>query len=104
MTFFDKAGNPVRLQLHLRYRATITNLASGLTLPDNSSYNAKIDLLTGVAEVNGNVYNVKNRETGIRIKDIGRIVFDAEGNIVFEAGRHDVKFGDATPQYCAALA
>ncbi len=51
-----------------------------------------------------NVYNVKNRETGIRIKDIGRIVFDAEGNIVFEAGRHDVKFGDATPQYCAALA
>lgn len=42
---------------------------------------------------------------GIRIKDIGRLVFDADGNITFQAGRHDVGgFGNAGPQYCAAVA
>ena len=103
--FFDAAGIPLRLQGHLRYRATITNTATGKTLTDNAAYNFKIDLVTGVVEVNGFIYNVKDRETGFRIKDIGRIVFDAAGNIAFEAGRHDAGgFGDATPLYCTALA
>ena len=103
--FFDQVGNPLRIQGHLRYRATITNTATGKTLTDNAAYNYKVDLVTGVVEVNGFVYNVKDRETGFRIKDIGRIVFDAAGNVTFEAGRHDADgFGDATPLYCTALA
>ncbi len=104
-TFFDKAGEPLRIQFHIRYRAAIINLTSGKTLPDNANYNGIIDAVTGVVEVNGRIYNVKDRENGIRIKDVGRLVFDADFNITFEAGRHDVGgFGDATPQYCAALA
>lgn len=102
--FFDREGNPSRLQAHLRYRATITNTATGKTLKDDSSYSFKVDFVTGVQEVNGRVYDVKDRETGFRIKDVGRLVFDAAGNITFEAGRHDVKFEDATPLYCRALA
>ena len=103
--FFDPAGNPARIQGHLRYLATITNTATGKTLTDDAAYNYKVDLVTGVVEANGLIYNVKDRETGFRIKDIGRIVFDAEGNVTFEAGRHDASgFGDATPLYCAALA
>jgi hypothetical protein len=103
--FFDKDGNPLPFHFHVQYQATITNTATGKTLADNSSYNGTLDLVTGVLEVNGRIYNVKDRENGIRIKDIGRIVFDAEGNIIFEAGRHDVDgFGDPTALYCAALA
>lgn len=105
VTFFDKDGNPVRLQFHLRYRATITNIASGKTLPDNAFYNARVDLLTGVEATSGVVYNVKDRETGIRIKDVGRLVVDGEGNVIFEAGQHDVQAGYVSPdpQYCAVL-
>ena len=104
-TFFDKDGNPLRSVFHIRYRATITNLTSGKTLTDNADYNGTVDLVTGVIEVNGRIYNVKDRGNGIRIKDIGRLVLDADFNITFEAGRHDVDgFGDATAQYCAALA
>jgi len=104
-TFFDKAGDATRTQFHIVYRATITNLATEKTLTDNANYNGTIDLVTGAIEVNGLIYNVKDRANGIRIKDIGRLVFDADFNITFEAGRHDVGgFGDATAQYCAALA
>ncbi len=104
-TFFDKAGDATRTQFHIVYRATITNLATEKTLTDNANFNGTIDLVTGAIEVNGLIYNVKDRANGIRIKDIGRLVFDADFNITFEAGRHDVGgFGDATAQYCAALA
>jgi hypothetical protein len=103
-TFFNGAGDPIRLHFHIPYRSNITNLTTGKTLKDNANYTVTIDLITGVLAVNGVVYNVKDAETGIRIKDIGRLVFDAEGNIVFEAGRHDVNaFDDATEQYCAVL-
>ncbi len=103
-TFFDKAGDPLRIVFHFRYRATITNLTTGKTLPDNADYNGVFDVTTETLEVNGRIYNLKDRENGIRIKDVGRIVFDADFNITFEAGRHDVDaFGDATALYCAAL-
>jgi hypothetical protein len=103
-TFFNAAGDPIRLHYHLVYDSAITNLTTGKTLTDNSNYIATVDLITGFVVANGVVYNVKDAETGIRIKDIGRLVFDAEGNIVFEAGRHDVNgFDDATEQYCAVL-
>ena len=104
-TFYDRSGVPVRVQAHVAYRATIANATTGKVLADNSSYNFRLDLVTGVAEVNGVVYNVRDLESGYRIKDIGRLVFDAEGVITFEAGRHDVGgFGDASPLYCEALA
>jgi hypothetical protein len=104
-TFVDKDGDATRMQFHIVYRATITNLTTEKSLRDNANYNGTINLVTGAIEVNGVIYNVKDRANGIRIKDIGRIVFDADFNITFEAGRHDVEgFGDATAQYCAALA
>jgi hypothetical protein len=104
-TFFNQAGTALLLNFHFRYQATITNTASGKVLTDNAVYNGTQDLVTGVIKVSGVLYNVKDREHGIRIKDIGRIVFDGEGNITFQAGRHDVGgFGDARAQYCAALA
>jgi hypothetical protein len=104
-TFFDNTGSPIRERHHFQYRSTAANLSSGKTLKDHSNYIATVNLLTGEVEANGVVYNLKDKETGLRIKDIGRITFDPEGNVTFEAGRHDVDaFSDATPQYCAVLA
>ena len=103
-TFFDGAGTPIRFRFHFHYDATITNLTTGKTLPDDAAYSGEMDFVTGQLVANGKVYNVKDRESGFRIKDIGRIVFDGDGNVVFRAGRHDVDaFGDATPGYCEAL-
>ena len=103
-TFFDGAGTPIRSRFHFKYDASITNLTTGKTLPDDAAYSGEIDLVTGTLVSNGKVYNVKDPENGFRLKDIGRIVFDGEGNVVFQAGRHDVDaFGDATLAYCEAL-
>ena len=103
-TFFDRAGTPIRFRFHFNYDASITNLSTGFTLPDDAAYSGEIDLVTGELVVNGRVYNVKDRGNGFRIKDIGRVVFDGAGNVVFRSGRHDVDaFGDATPLYCEAL-
>ncbi len=103
-TFFDGAGTPIRFRFHFNYDATISNLTTGKTLPDDAAYSGEMDFVTGRLVANGRVYNVKDRESGFRIKDVGRIVFDADGNVVFRAGRHDVDaFGDATLGYCEAL-
>ena len=39
---------------------------------------------------------------GTIIADVGRLVFDAEGNVIFEAGPHPALHGDFAA-LCAAL-
>jgi hypothetical protein len=40
---------------------------------------------------------------GVVLLDAGRIVFDADGNVVFEAGPHQV-FNEDFTEFCAAFA
>jgi hypothetical protein len=62
-----------------------------------------IDLVTGETTINGAPAHVTAPGEGIVIHDTGRIVFDANGNVTFEAGAHDQADQDPLQVYCSAL-
>jgi hypothetical protein len=61
------------------------------------------DLISGVVSFNGGVAKVIRPGEGIVIQDTGRIVFDADFNVVFVAGPHDQNDLGPAQAYCSAL-
>lgn len=101
-TFFDQAGNPVRVQVHVHYDGTLTNSETGLTLRDPSRLTITVDLQDGSVTETGLFYGITVPGEGIAVLDAGRIVFDADGNVLFVGGPHQfLEGGEAL--ICAAL-
>lgn len=61
-----------------------------------------IDLIEGTETDVGLVFRVFLPGGGTVIADVGRLVFDAAGNVAFEAGPHPALHGDFAG-LCAAL-
>jgi hypothetical protein len=97
--FFDNSGTPIRFQLEENYTGFFS--ANGLTV---NTAGAGI----GIFGANGGEANagidirVSLAGGGILYIDRGRLVFDGNGNLVFEAGPHPSLQGDI-PGLCAAL-
>jgi hypothetical protein len=106
-TFFDNAGNPVRLQIKLDHAGVITNPATGLSVNDPAHTTTFVDLVTGTATQVGLVFKSTVPGVGVVFHDVGRVVFDAEGNVTFEAGPHDVLHTESDhavrDNFCKAL-
>ena len=101
-TFFDQAGNPVRAQVHVHYDGTFTNSVTGLTLRDPARLPITVDLQDGSVAETGLFYGITVPGEGIAVLDAGRIVFDADGNVLFVGGPHQfLEGGEAL--ICAAL-
>ena len=85
---------------------TFTNLATGKAY---TSINAGPDVIridadgTGSSAANGVISIVTLPGHGMLIMEIGRLVFDADGNIVFEAGGHEGFLGGDVQGLCIAL-
>lgn len=88
-TFYSADGEPRRLQIHWRLAHTWTNSVTGKSVTTPSVGNAVLDFETGHFGVAGSPFRLTIPREGIVIKDAGLIIFDAEGNKIFEAGRHD---------------
>ena len=97
---YDAAGNPVRLQIHGNGEATFS--ANGITLREIERGQIFIDLVEGTETDIGLLFRVFLPDGGTAIADVGRLVFDAEGNLTFEAGPHPALHGDFAA-LCAAL-
>jgi hypothetical protein len=102
-TYFDAAGEAVRLRIQSNVKGSAVNTQTERTLRDDESIIAVINLLTGEETINGAPAHVTAPGEGIVIHDTGRIVFDAEGNVAFEAGPHDQLDQGPLEAYCAAL-
>jgi len=89
-TYFDNEGNPVRVQVHVDFDGTVMNSVTGLSLKDPAHYTAIVDLKTGTETDVGLIYGITVPGKGIAVLDAGKVVFDAEGNITFEAGPHQL--------------
>ena len=104
-TYFDSAGNPIRFVIHWEHHSNDTNSVTGLTLHEHGHFTEKIDLLSGTDTITGNEEVMNRPGTGVVVQDVGRVVFDADGNLVFFAGgrKHsEVLLGDQV--LCDALA
>ena len=76
--------------------------ANGITLREIERGQIVIDLVEGTETDIGLVFRVFLPGGGTVIADVGRLVFDAEGNLIFEAGPHPALHGDFAA-LCAAL-
>ena len=102
-TFFDQSGNPTRV--HISVSAAFLSISgNGVTLTSATPFPETIDLSTGTDTRVGLEFHVVVPGQGIILAYVGRVVFDAQGNITFEAGQFpDNYFEDDTPLICSVL-
>ena len=95
-TYYDSAGNPVKLILTNMSRYTETATANGKTLTSNWPASVHYSLENNtVAQVGTRVaYHVPG--TGVVLLETGRVVFDlATGDVLSTAGQHQLLDGSA---------
>ena len=96
----DAAGNPIRVQVHGNIEGTF--FANGITLREIDRELIVIDLVEGTETDVGLVLRVLLLGGSTVIADVGRLIFDAEGDVIVEAGPHPALHGDFLT-LCAAL-
>ena len=102
-TYFDRAGQPIRVLFQGRFKGTLTNLDTGAFLSDSPSVaNITLDLIAGTQTNVGAFYNITVPGKGVVYFDVGRLVFDGFGPPVFIAGQHRPP-GEALSILCEAL-
>lgn len=97
---FDASGNPTSLSLQLRRTGTMSG--NGVTLSEFDQDNHFIDLQSGTDREVGIVFRVSTLLGAPAIFDRGRIIFDGDGTLTFEAGPHPALDGNFSG-LCAAL-
>jgi hypothetical protein len=97
--FLDAEGNFLRGHVLLNIKGTLSG--NGLTVRIGRSINQFFELDGTVTEV-GLVFRDSAPGVGVVLMDRGRLVFDGDGNLVFEAGPHPQLHGDFG-ELCSAL-
>ena len=100
--FFDASGNPIRVQLVGNFDGVLTNSASGNTYRDPGHVMQVLDVVDGSVTFHGEFFAFVAPGVGIVVQDTGKLTFDADGNIIFQAGPHMVLTGTA-PDLCSVL-
>ena len=80
-TYYNASGAATRLQFTGTTRITFTDLTNGNSYSPNSSGPGTVDLATGETWTRGSSAAVFN-DAGQLVATSGRIVYDADGNIV----------------------
>jgi hypothetical protein len=101
VTYFDNAGNPIRVDIFVHYVGTLTNSVSGKTLADSGDVKNSIDPVNGTFTQAGGLRHTTVAGLGIVIQETGRIIQDdATGGILFVTPG---MVSDEALQLCAAL-
>jgi hypothetical protein len=101
--FFNEEGQVERRLRQIILSATITNPATGTIV--TGVHEAAVfdrDFTTGTVATHGLRLVVTVPGMGVVLLDAGTIVTDAAGNVVFEAGPHQLLHGDVGA-FCAAM-
>jgi hypothetical protein len=97
--FVDQSGNPTRFRVEENVVGTFSG--NGLTINQTAHTVAFFDLARGTETDVGLVDRIFGSH-GTLLVEVGRLVFDASGNVTFEAGPHPELHGSFTA-LCAAL-
>jgi hypothetical protein len=100
---FDRAGNPTFEIATKPVMVTNTNLQTGESLSSPGAAMIKYSYQDGTTTTAGLYYRFVVPGQGVIFIETGRIVSDATGNVIFEAGPHMLADGD-TSALCAYLA
>ena len=105
-TYYDRNGEPIRIWAHIRAIDRFYNSETG---KEYTATTANIihflDLQTGQDNAMGLEYQLTVPGVGLVVLDGGKLIFDAEGDVVFEAGQHQILGSNPdTEKFCEALA
>ncbi|HEV8534648.1 MAG TPA: hypothetical protein VGR87_02860 [Candidatus Limnocylindria bacterium] len=91
-TYFDSAGTPIQRTIHGNFQGVLTK-STGEAFADHAAVNLTFDLRTGRLTGTGLTFRYIRSGEGIIYAEIGRKVFDANGNLIFNAGPDDFTQG-----------
>jgi hypothetical protein len=100
-TFYDEAGNPIRVSFFIQFTGTLTNPTNDKSLTDTDSFTYIIDLQKGTETGVGLTFHMQIPGGGVAVLDAGRIYVDEDGNVTL-TGRRDFESG-GKEVICAAL-
>jgi hypothetical protein len=100
--FYGNSGQPIREVLHVEFAGTLTNPLNGKSVLDSGRRISTFDLVTGAGSSSGSRVDTVPG-LGIVYQESGRLVFDPDGDVIFEAGPHD-GLTEAPATLCAYLA
>jgi len=78
-------NNPNAYKWQYQYKGTISSTATGVSYPDNTTYNG-VRLLTGERTLQGVVFHINVPGEGVIMLVAGHIVWDSNGDVSFVAG------------------
>jgi len=103
--YFDSAGDPIRDVLNVEHHSDDVNSVTGLVLHEHGHFTVTVDLATGDVTIVGNQEVLTRPGFGLGVQDVGRVIFDANGDLIFFAGgrqRSQLLLGDQL--FCEVLA
>jgi hypothetical protein len=101
VTFFDKDGNAISVDIFVHYVGILTNSVTGKTLSDNGNVKNTSDLVNGTFTQTGGLRHTTVPGLGIVIQETGKVIVDdASGGMLFVTPGMSV---DEAVQLCAAL-
>ena len=92
-TYFDQAGEPVKIAMKGNFFGTITNPASGNTYRDHASFTETYDLVNGTTTVSGASYHYIVKGQGQVFAEVGHKIFVTDSDppeILFQSGQDDL--------------
>lgn len=104
-TFFNQAGEPVKVATRANFFGTITNTATGETFPDHASFTETVNILAETTTVNGVSYHYVVGGQGQVYAEIGhKISVTDSGEVIFQGGQDDLASDPDLATLCVALA
>jgi hypothetical protein len=100
--FVDEDGTPTRVRIIASFDGVAINEANGKTAQLDQVLVIFVDLETGEVVWDGLRIKATMPGGGALLLDVGRIIFDASGTPIFEAGRHQVIHEDFE-DFCTAM-
>jgi hypothetical protein len=101
VTFYDNAGDPVRVQVHVKYQGTLANSVTGKTVVDGPDAFLAVEDIDGTFHLHGLLYSINIPGEGVAVLDAGTITFYPDGSVVVH-GPHQVYAG-GNQVLCGAL-
>jgi hypothetical protein len=102
-TFYHNDGNAIRQVIHVHFVGTLTNTTTGKSIPDQGNQVVTTDLVTGTSTTDARVRVDTVPGEGAILFQVGRVVRDAAGNVIFFAGQNDFLTRDFA-EFCTYMA
>lgn len=101
-TFYDRQGNEIRQAVRFKQLETDTNSVTGVTITVRTHFIHIANLATGTEASHGEIFMANRPGHGVVIHDAGTIITDGDGNVIKEAGVHEVTDSEGQV-FCTAL-